>query len=234
MTSTTFRPMALAIAVGALAILGAEPPPGQPSKNPPNGAKTPAAKPAATNSAPGQASKGSPDAKKSPATKSAEADQELQVKAIKLSNVSPEEVRETLTAIWPALMTSRGIPASGAGAAAQVAVNQRTKTLFVRGTDKQLEMVENLIKILDTAPGKEPPSGNGLNIVRLRHAKVEEVLQVLAGLGMQQQVIPLPKMNALILPQSERQANDVHLVIENVDTEGKTKKTASSSPSVKK
>ncbi len=217
MTSTMLRPMALAAALGVLTILGAD-------------------------SAPGQQSKGSPDAKKSPAAKAPEAkptkkqdtNQDTQVKAIKLSNAKPEEVRETLTSIWAQLMASRGIPSSGAGTAAPVAVNERTKTLFVRGTEKQLEIVEDLIKVLDTAPGQELPSANGLNVVRLRHTKVDEVLQVLTGLGLQQQVIPLTKVNALILPQSERQANDVRVVIENVDAEGATKKTTQSSSSVKK
>jgi hypothetical protein len=58
--------------------------------------------------------------------------------------------------------------------------------------------------------------------------------QVHAGLGLQQEVTPLTRVNALILPQSKRQANKVHLVIEKLDGGGATKKTAQSSSSVKK
>jgi hypothetical protein len=216
MTSTTLRPMALATALGVLAILGAD--------------------------SPDQPGKGSPDAKKNPAAKASpakaakepEADHDTQLKAIKLSNAKPEDVRESLSTIWAPLMLSRGMPVAGVGMGAPIAVNERTKTLFVRGTEKQLEIVESLVKVLDTPAGQELPSANGFNVVRLRHARVDEVLQVLAGLGLQQHVIPLTKVNALILPQLERLANDVRLVIENVDTEGVTKKTERSSSSAKK
>jgi hypothetical protein len=105
----------------------------------------------------------------------------------------------------------------------RVVVNPRSHALFVRGTDKELELVEDLIKVLDIEPGQEIPSSSGYTIVRLKHAKIDDVLQVLNGLGLQGQVIPLTRMNALILPKAERQANDVRMVIENVDIEGKPK-----------
>jgi type II secretory pathway component GspD/PulD (secretin) len=173
MTSTTLRPMALATALGLLTILGVE-------------------------SAPGQQNKGSPEVKKNSASKAPtasqakepEANHDTQLKVIKLSNAKPEEVRDTLTIIWSPLMNSRGIPASMMATGVPVAVNERTKTLFVRGTEKQLEIIENLIQVLDIAPGQDLPKADGLNVVRLRHAKVDQVFQVLAGLGLQQHVIP--------------------------------------------
>jgi type II secretory pathway component GspD/PulD (secretin) len=215
MMSTMFRSLALATALGVLTVLGADSASGQAGKAPPGGGKAPAAD-------------------KAPAAKESPANAEVELKAIKLAHASPEEVRDTLSSVWPALVTARRLPNGGTAAKLSVAADARTKTLFVRGTDKQLGMVEQLVKILDTAPDQELPTGTGLTVVRLKHAKVDEVTQVLAGLGLQQQVIALPRQNALILPQAERQAKDIRMVIENVDTEGKTKKTTQTKTSAAK
>jgi type II secretory pathway component GspD/PulD (secretin) len=151
------------------------------------------------------------------------------VKAFKLSHADPEEVRQTLTSVWPQLMTARRIRANAAAgrpAELQLAVSSRLHTLFVRGTEQQLEAVQELVKVLDTAPGESVPESKDLAVVRLRHVKVPEVLQVLNGLGLQGQIIPLPKLNALILPREEEEAKEVRVVLESLDApekpDGKT------------
>ena len=155
----------------------------------------------------------------------------LQVKAIKLSNADPEEVRQTLMSVWPQVMAARGVRANTAAARAadlHLAVSSRLRTLFVRGTEQQLEAVQDLVKVLDAAPGASLPESKGLSVVRLQHVKVPEVLQILTALGFQGQIIALPKLNALILPREEEEAKEVRLILESLDTpekpNGKTAK----------
>ena len=99
----------------------------------------------------------------------------LQVKAIKLSNADPEEVRQTLMSVWPQVMAARGVRANTAAARTSdlhLAVSSRLRTLFVRGTEQQLEAVQDLVKVLDAAPGASLPESKGLSVVRLQHVKV--------------------------------------------------------------
>src|SRR5262249_32093480 len=156
----------------------------------------------------------------------------------KLSNADPEEVRQTLMNVWPQVMAARGVrtnAAAGKTADPHLAVSSRLRTLFVRGTEQQLETVQDLVKVLDSAPGESLRESKGLSVVRLQHVKVPEVLQVLNGLGFQGQVIPLPKLNALILPRAEDEAKEVRVVLESLDAPEKpNEKTAKSAAQPKK
>jgi type II secretory pathway component GspD/PulD (secretin) len=158
----------------------------------------------------------------------------LTVKSFELAHADPEEVRQTLTQMWVHVMAAHGARPGPPGPAQppRLAVDARTRTLFVRGNEKELEAVSELVAVLDGDPAK-PGEGKNARVVRLHHAKVGEVLQVLTGLGLAGQVLALPKSNTLILPHNEAEAREVRAVVEKLDVEPRTdnkagKKTVSS------
>jgi type II secretory pathway component GspD/PulD (secretin) len=147
--------------------------------------------------------------------------QAMAVKAFELSHAQPEMVRQTVTSSWSQFMQLRGH--KGNAAPPRIVVDPRTRTLFARGTEQELEGVGELIGLLDAAPGKEPTESKGLQVVRLKHAKASEVLQVLAGLGLQSQAMALPRTNTLLL--AGEGMSEAHSVIEKLDVETKQEAT---------
>jgi type II secretory pathway component GspD/PulD (secretin) len=143
-----------------------------------------------------------------------------QLKTFELAHADAEKVRATLTTVWSSLM---GLAGRKVASTPRLAANTRTRTLFVRGTEKELAAVADLISILDTPAGKALPDGKGLRAVRLQYAKVHEVMQVLSGLGMQNSVVALNELNTLLLPQNG-DTNDVRTIIEKLDVEKKSEK----------
>jgi hypothetical protein len=162
-----------------------------------------------------------PDTKVTPKAKPKAAPEPVQLKAFELAHVDAEKMRQTLSTVWPSLMSLKG---STTTTAPRLAANSRTKTLFVRGTAKELEAVEDLISILDTASGKPLPDGKWLRAIRLEHAKVPEVVTVLNGLGIQSRVIALHELNTLLVGPAEEGSSDIRLVIEKLDVAKKDEK----------
>jgi type II secretory pathway component GspD/PulD (secretin) len=140
-----------------------------------------------------------------------------QIKTFDLTRADPEEVRQILAGNWTSLMGLRG---QAGGSAPRFSVDRRTGTLFVSGTEKELELVQDFVRIMDAGPD-ETPEVNGLQVIRLRHAKVAEVTQILAELGLQGRVLPLTRTNTLILAKEGAGAQDVRSVVEKVDVEKK-------------
>jgi hypothetical protein len=157
-------------------------------------------------SADGRQAKGPPDKSKIKPVVKPKADA-VGVQTFDLVRADPEEVRMTITKVIPPRPGNQGL---------RLAVDARTKTLFARGTAKELEAVADIVAILDTPAGKPLPEGKGIRVVRLEHVKVNDVVSVLTGLGLQAPVA-LPKLNALILPEGDEAAKDVRTVVEKLD-----------------
>jgi type II secretory pathway component GspD/PulD (secretin) len=156
------------------------------------------------------------------------------LRSFELTNADPEEVRQILMQIGGSLVKSGSRSAPGIPAppnTLRMAVDARTHTLFVRGAEKELDAVADLIAVLDADPAKPAPEGKNAQILRLRHAKVPEVVQVLTGLGLQGQVLSLPRTNTLLLIGPEADARDIRAVVEKLDVE---RKATTAKPPVKK
>jgi type II secretory pathway component GspD/PulD (secretin) len=171
----------------------------------------------------------------------------LRLKCFELAHADPEEVRQTLTQLWGQLTAAHspgrpgvpgfaGVPAGAPGVPAggpRIAVDGRTRTVFVRAPEKDLEAIGDLIAVLDADPGRGPEGKNG-RVVHLRNTKVNEVLQVLTGLGLQGQVLALPRSNALLLTGPEADGKEVREVIDKLDVERKAEtKPAPGRPAAK-
>lgn len=143
----------------------------------------------------------------------------VEVRTFDLSRAQPDTVRQAVTSCWNQYMQLRGQPASPM--APRLAIDPRTQTLFARGTEKELEAIGELIGLLDAAPGKASSENKNLQVIHLKHAKPNEVLQILNGLGLQNQVMVLPGSNTLLLPRQAQSMDEVQAVIEKVDVEPK-------------
>jgi type II secretory pathway component GspD/PulD (secretin) len=138
-----------------------------------------------------------------------------ELKAFEVANGNPAEISQTLTAVYTAL---RG-PIQGANGL-RLAVGPRSKTLFVRGTEKEIEVVGDLLRILDAEPGATAPESKFVKLIRLQNTKVAEVVPVLQALGLQSQVIALPTLNAFVI-NKETDSKEAQTVIEKLDGEKK-------------
>jgi hypothetical protein len=164
------------------------------------------------------------------------------MKTFPLRHVEPAEVQQILTQYLPYFTKGKGHagrpgarPAAGApgqpyGPALMrpqtphIAVNLRTRTVFVRGTEQEISEVGKVLAVLDADPDQPAPEGSEVNVVRLRHAKVGEVLQTLGQLDLGRGVVPLTKSNALlILPAAQEE--QVREVVTHLDTDAGAPRT---------
>jgi hypothetical protein len=155
------------------------------------------------------------------------------LRTFQLTYADPEEVKQIVTQLGASLAARPGSkptpPFPAASATLRLAVDQRTRTLFVRGTEKELDAVADLVAVLDADPAKPTPEGKNTRVIRLRYAKVAEVTQVLTGLNLQGQVVALPRTNALLLTGTDSE-KEIRAVIEKLDVESK----GTTKPPVKK
>jgi type II secretory pathway component GspD/PulD (secretin) len=113
-------------------------------------------------------------------------------------------------------------PMMGAMHGPHVAVDRRTGKVFVRGTEKDVETVGDLINVLETGSDKEIPEMKNLHVYHLKHATPTEALQVLSALGLQTHVVQLPKAKTLLVMQSAPSWKQIHEVLTQLDVEGTT------------
>src|SRR5262249_9218548 len=60
----------------------------------------------------------------------------------------------------------------------RVAVDKRTRSLIVRGSEKELQVAADLIAVLDAPAGKPMPKLKNVRSFKPKHASVEELAQV--------------------------------------------------------
>jgi type II secretory pathway component GspD/PulD (secretin) len=160
----------------------------------------------------------------------------LHVKSFRLKHCEPLELRQALSQLLQAASggVSTAVTAGGASTVTRAGglmgggyaagpywvVDERTRTLLVRGSDAEIEKIGSLIEVLDLEPGKTPPENTALHVVRLQHAKVDEALQALNGLHLSMQVLALPKSNLIIVPASSPSVKEIDAVIETLDVPG--------------
>ncbi len=153
----------------------------------------------------------------------------LHVKSFRLKHCEPGELRQALsqllqatTGIQPGMVSAGSRPGllTGSTQAPYWVVDERTRTLVVRAPEAEIEKIAGFVEVLDSEPGKTPPTNNALHIVRLKHAKTDEALQALSGLHLNAQIVALPKSNILIVPAASPNVKEIDDVIEALDVEG--------------
>jgi beta-lactamase regulating signal transducer with metallopeptidase domain len=124
------------------------------------------------------------------------------------------------TGATPAGMGGMGRPATSW----RLAVDERTNSLVVRGTDDDLRTIGDIIAALDVPESKTATKLKNLRTFKLKHADVNQVGQIVQELALDVKASVLPTGNVLAVHGSEAALKDVADLIEELDVEGKSLK----------
>ena len=142
----------------------------------------------------------------------------LHIKVVTLKHRTPDELRSLLSQMVAA--EAGGSP----NVTLRAAVDPRTKTLFLRGTEAALKKADLLIKAIDV-PGDRLAKleVEGLLLFPLKHAKPGEVSTVLSQLGVANvRAMQLGETSVLVLAAKDDSAKQLGEVIDAVDRESAT------------
>jgi len=103
----------------------------------------------------------------------------------------------------------------------RIVVDQRTRSLIVRADDRNLQTAADLVAVLDVAPGNPIPRVKSLRALKLRHAHVEPLAEVLQQLGTQARIVADAPTNTLIIAGPDSDTRDISDVINALDVEVK-------------
>jgi type II secretory pathway component GspD/PulD (secretin) len=99
------------------------------------------------------------------------------------------------------------------------AIDERTRSLIVRGTEKDLQAVAEFVAILDLPPNKPLPQLKNLHAFKLRFASPENVCEVLRTLSIDVFVGKIPKSTVLLVHGPEAAVKEATEIIEALDAE---------------
>jgi beta-lactamase regulating signal transducer with metallopeptidase domain len=114
------------------------------------------------------------------------------------------------------------------GASWRIAVDERTNSLIIRGSEADLRTIGDIVAALDV--GDAPTSTNppkrlkNLRTFKLKHADVNQVSQIVQDLELNVRVSILPSAEMLIVTGGESALKEVADLIEELDVEGKPMK----------
>ncbi len=117
------------------------------------------------------------------------------------------------------------MPGGPGGAAGEpgwrVTVDERTRSLIVRGTRHDLQIAADLVAVLDRAGGKAVPKVSNLHAFKLRYARAERLAQILDELGVKARVVPLQQANILIVTGPAEAVKEVSDLVQELDVEAR-------------
>jgi beta-lactamase regulating signal transducer with metallopeptidase domain len=103
----------------------------------------------------------------------------------------------------------------------RLAADRRTHCLIVRGTDRDIRTVADLLAMLDVEDGKPVPRVKNYRVFRLRYAGANEVAMIVQRLDIDALIVPAPKAQMVIVSGPEAALKEIGEVIDAVDVEGK-------------
>lgn len=98
-----------------------------------------------------------------------------------------------------------------------VAADARTRSLVVRGTEKELQIAADLVAVLEMPDDKPLPQFKSLRAFSLKHADADELADVLYQLEPEVQIAALPEAKLLIVVGSEEAMKDLGDAIKELD-----------------
>jgi beta-lactamase regulating signal transducer with metallopeptidase domain len=115
-----------------------------------------------------------------------------------------------------------GAMGSGMGAAMsaptwRIAVDRATNSLVMRGTERDLKLVADLITVLDGDAGTSVPRIATFTVIRLKHRSVDDVLPVLQELDVGVRIVNEPRTNTLLVNGSEEAVKEVKELVNALD-----------------
>jgi hypothetical protein len=112
-------------------------------------------------------------------------------------------------------------PQAGAGPAPEwrLTIDERTQSLIMRGSRKDLQRAADLIAVLDLPGGKPVPKVKNLRAFKLKFASVDKIAEILDQLGTEARILALPQTNRLIVAGPDAALKEVAELIEELDVE---------------
>ncbi|MFL5242104.1 MAG: secretin N-terminal domain-containing protein [Gemmataceae bacterium] len=101
----------------------------------------------------------------------------------------------------------------------RLTADPRTKSLIIRGSEKDIDLAADLVTVLDLPADKAIPKVKNLRAYKLKHANAGELNSVLSSLEMDARMVPVEKGNILIVAGSEDVMKDMDSVVEALDIE---------------
>jgi hypothetical protein len=118
------------------------------------------------------------------------------------------------------MMGPPGMGAASPNATCHIAVDGRTGSVVVRGTEQDLLMASDLVAVLDLPKDEAPPRVKSFKAIRLRFADAGEVAQVLDQLDLKATIVAAPP-KTLIVVASDAITKEIGTVVEQLDVEAK-------------
>jgi hypothetical protein len=100
----------------------------------------------------------------------------------------------------------------------RLAADPRTKSLIIRGSEKEVDIAADLVAVLDLPADKPLPKVKNLRAYKLKHASAQDLNAVLNSL-LDARMVPVEKGNILIVAGSEDVMKDIDGVVEALDIE---------------
>ena len=107
------------------------------------------------------------------------------------------------------------------GSTLRMAVDERTNSLVVRGSDAELRNVADIIAAVDVTDNKTATKLKNLRTFKLKHANVDQVAQIVQELDLNVKVSVLPSAEMLVVTGTEAALKEAGELIEELDVEGK-------------
>jgi beta-lactamase regulating signal transducer with metallopeptidase domain len=114
----------------------------------------------------------------------------------------------------PAMFDMKGLPLGW-----RLTIDERTQSIIMRGSRRDLQRVADLIALLDQPGGKAIPKVKNLQAFKLKYAKAEKLAEILDQLDLDARVLPLTQSNRLIVTGSDAALKEVADLIEQLDVE---------------
>jgi len=116
-----------------------------------------------------------------------------------------------------ALGIGGGLGGMGAPVQNQVTVDNRTRSLIVRATEKNLQLATDLVAVLDLPKDKPLPQVKSLKAFQLKHADAEELLGVLQNLETDARMTALGEAKMLIVAGPDASMMEIADLVKELD-----------------
>ena len=114
-----------------------------------------------------------------------------------------------------------GFVGSPLNATWRMAVDTRTNTLIIRGTEKDLQMAADLVAVLDVPADRPVPNVKNVTAFKLKFAPANEVAAILRELELGAQIVPDERANSIIIAGPEAARKEIGELIGALDVEGR-------------
>ncbi len=127
----------------------------------------------------------------------------------------------------PPMMSGPGggaTPPAGTGGVSpnwRLTVDERTRSIIIRGSREDLRRAAEVIALLDLPAGKAAPKSKNMQAFKLKHAEAAKIAVILDELGLDARVLALEGTNRVIVAGTEAAVKEAADLIEQLDVEAR-------------